>query len=524
MKNCILIFVLWISYLSISAQSLGLVEGKNHNDIYVLFNQKNITVHFYNDNFAIISGEYKGSLQYALLEENGFDKEFKYFVQYFNENELPKLKESISGIGEILFSNQNISIIKISEESILQFKPIKNDALVFFDENKAFISDNYQSKFNYEVSYKQEIASILDIVNTDSIEATISYLSSFTTRDCYSSEVVNALNWIKSKFESYGLRTTVQNLSSYGIPSFNVIATQPGTEGELEVKADSIEYVIVGGHADSYSNGATAPGADDNASGVAGVLEIARILSEYTFEHTIIYCAFSGEEYGLFGSNYFATDLNNNNKNVIGYVNLDMIGYKHESQTLHTSLIYPYSANDLADYYKNICSTYLPDFGVEDGYLFGGDSDHTSFNNQGYMGIFPFEDVYYYSPYIHSINDILGLSVNSLELAENLTGAALATVASLAGNTTVLSEGSNLSDHNYFMMYPNPVSSELHINYSGYQSADIELFNILGELIIKKTIEGSDNINVSNLSSGTYFVKLTSGDHTLVKKCVIKGN
>lgn len=397
--------------------------------------------------------------------------------------------------------------------------------MVYFDKSKAFISDPTQSKISLEVSYNQDIASILAEVNPDNIEAGISYLSSYTIRDCFSTEVIGALNWINSRFESFGLSVMNQSLSFYDIPSFNVIATQKGAVETKNAKtglANEVEYIVVGGHADSRSSDGTAPGADDNASGVAGVLEIARILSQNSYDRTIIYCAFSGEEYGLYGSKFSANDFKNNNKNIIGYVNLDMIGYQEPTQDLHTSLIYPESAQELADYYKAICSLYLPDFGVFDGTLLGGNSDHASFNEMGYMGIFPFEDVNYYSPYIHSSNDILGLSVNSIELATNFTKAALATVASLANNGYTLSNKNNLIDSNYFTIYPIPATTDLNIRFDGHQSIEVELYNILGEIVIEKTIDASDNINVSNLNSGTYFVKLTTEKYSAVKKCVIK--
>lgn len=524
MKTFLATVLLCIAYISINAQSLGIIESENSNDIYDLFNQQNITVHFYNDDFAIISGDYKNELQYSLLEGNGFDDEYNYFIQYVNEKELSKLKESISGIDKLLFNNQTISILKISKNSTSKFQPIKNDALIYFDNSKAFLTDKNKTQLNLNATYNSDIGEMVNEINGDSIATTISYLSSFTTRDCYSTEVINALNWIGDKFESYGLNVSFQSLETYGIPSFNVIATQAGTGGELTDIKTPIEYVVVGGHADSRSNGATAPGADDNASGVAGVLEIARILSKNTYERTIIYCAFSGEEYGLHGSNYFATDFRNRDKNILGYINLDMIGYRYSTQSYHTSLIYPSTAEELANFYKTICSIYTPNLEVIDGVLSGGNSDHASFNNQGYMGIFPFEDVTNYSPYIHTPNDILGVSVNSIEQAKKFTRAALATVASLANNGYTLSVENNLIDSNYFTIYPNPATTDLNINFDGQQSIDVELYNVLGEMVIKKTIETSDNINVSNLTPGAYFVKLTSEKYSTVKKCVIKGN
>ena len=90
------------------------------------------------------------------------------------------------------------------------------------------------------------------------------------------------------------------------------------------------------------------------------------------------------------------------------------------------------------------------------GQLSGGDSDHTSFNRFGFKGIFPFEDTQNYRPYIHTSNDILGLSVNSTALAEKFTQAALATVASLASLNTSL-DNEEIRNDNSIVVYPNPV-------------------------------------------------------------------
>jgi hypothetical protein len=93
----------------------------------------------------------------------------------------------------------------------------------------------------------------------------------------------------------------------------------------------------------------------------------------------------------------------------------------------------PASANELREFYKDVCEIYLPDFPTYNGTLSGGDSDHTSFNNNGYQGIFPFEDSQNYSPYIHSTNDIIGPSVNNFEQHMTFVQATIASVATLSG-------------------------------------------------------------------------------------------
>jgi hypothetical protein len=97
---------------------------------------------------------------------------------------------------------------------------------------------------------------------------------------------------------------------------------------------------------------------------------------------------------------------------------------------IHTDVIAPSYAQELVQFYKDVCAIYLPDFIVSNGALSGGDSDHTSFNQNGYMGIFPFEDSQNYSPYIHSADDLIGPSVNSFEMHATFVKATIACVVS----------------------------------------------------------------------------------------------
>ncbi len=127
---------------------------------------------------------------------------------------------------------------------------------------------------------------------------------------------------IVATFNSFGLSVT---LDPFGSTYQNVIAVQPG-----RVHPDRI--LIVGAHYDS----AGTPGADDNASGTAGVLEAARVLSQYAFENTLVYIAFDAEERGLQGSWHYVSE--HLNDNILGMISLDMI-----------------SLNNLGGFHANIC-------------------------------------------------------------------------------------------------------------------------------------------------------------------------
>ena len=214
----------------------------------------------------------------------------------------------------------------------------------------------------------------------------------------------------------------------------NVIGIQRGT-----LYPDT--YVVCGSHFDSFSweamMGGEAPGADDNATGVASVLESARIMTQYEFEYSIIYCAYGCEEMGLYGSEAYASRCQQEGMDIIGYFNNDMNGYLYGDQ-IHIDCIYPNAVEPIGTYYMNIGSVYYPELPIRHVNFNEGDSDHTSFNNHGYMGIYPFEDYQNYSPYIHTANDLIGNSVNSFEMSQQycqMNIACLAECANPVGET-----------------------------------------------------------------------------------------
>ena len=213
----------------------------------------------------------------------------------------------------------------------------------------------------------------------------------------------------------------------------NVIGIQRGT-----LYPDT--YVVCGSHFDSFSyqamSGGTAPGADDNATGVASVLESARIMTQYEFEYSIIYCAYGCEEMGLYGSEAYASRCQQEGMDIIGYFNNDMNGYLYGDQ-IHIDCIYPNSVEPIGTYYMNVGEVYYPELPIRHVNFNEGDSDHTSFNNHGYMGIYPFEDYEHYSPYIHTPNDVIGTSVTSFEMGQQYCQMNIACLAEIANPVPV---------------------------------------------------------------------------------------
>ena len=136
---------------------------------------------------------------------------------------------------------------------------------------------------------------------------------------------------IYDQFSSYGLQTTLDPFT-YGVNTYyNVIAVLPGSS----TRSDQV--YLVGAHYDSVGN----PGADDNASGVAGVLAAAQVLSQYHFEATLVFAAFDREEQGLIGSWNYSGQHHNDDIN--GMVSLDMIANNNDN---NLASIYGRAASD----------------------------------------------------------------------------------------------------------------------------------------------------------------------------------
>lgn len=488
----ILIAVLLVAFNSF-ATDFVLIKVKNFSETKEIFSNPALQVNFYNNHFVIATAmaEIKGD--YVVLDSDAWLGNFSYYIVYTNKNIDKELYiNSIKQNSTILYDGGSFLIVKTDESKYGQLLPAKNDGMVRIFNQKVTLP---KTSIPLQITRSEPdpiVVSYLAEINGTNVTTTVQHLQNYGTRDCYTSQSVLAQNWIKEQFEALSLSVQLQDFTmSGGSASDNVIATKVGTKYPNE-------YVVVGGHYDSYSSGSTAPGADDNASGTAAVLEIARILSQYEFDRSIIFCAFSGEEYGLYGSEAFALQSSQEGKDILGYFNLDMISYLKPGNSPSTTLIYPQSAQELATFYTTVCSIYLPAFTVTTGSLSGGDSDHTSFNNNGFMGIFPFEDIDNYSPYIHTTNDIIGTSYNNESLAITFTKASLASVVTMANLITPPRNLVAIPGNGMVTLEWNELVGIDHIN----------VFRN-GELLATTTNNFFNDFNVENGTTYEYFVTAT---------------
>ena len=367
------------------------------------------------------------------------------------------------------------------------------------------------------------IRQLLESVSADSIESKIEHLSSYWTRRYDSRYIWDVQDWLVAYYENLGIDTVV--LHDFPVPNSdietadNIIAIQWGI-------TTPDEFVVCGAHYDSWnSDGADpdtirSPGADDNASGVAGILETARLLSRYTFDRSIIYANWSAEEIGLVGSAAYAKDMAEQDMDIVGYFNLDMTGYLEEGTDIHVHLMYTTQDSLIADYVYNFSHVYFPEMPIRQNWLAWGDSDYSSFNRNGYPAVHPFEDVHASSPFIHTRQDVLGVSVNNLDQSKRFTELNLGLVATLAG---LNHDGIAETETANVTLFPNPAHDAVTIlSDDGLQR--ITVYNVLGQQAKTVLLDGESKctFSTSGFAPEVYVVKVVTGKGVVTQRLIIE--
>ncbi len=281
-----------------------------------------------------------------------------------------------------------------------------------------------------------EISQMVNQLSAKNLEQLVQKMVSFGTRHSLSTTTSKkegigaAREWVKSEFEKYaqasGGRMTVEmdryiiKADGRRIPQdvemANVMATLKGTDPNDD------RLIIVGGHLDSRVTDvmdakSKAPGANDDASGVAIVMEMARVMASKQFPATLVFVAFQGEEQGLYGSKHMADRAKKENWNVVAMLNNDIVGNSYSAETgLHDNTsVRVFSegtpaneteaearlrrtlgaendspSRNLARYMETVGEKYVDQIDVvmvhrADRFLRGG--DHTSFNQNGYAAV-----------------------------------------------------------------------------------------------------------------------------------------
>jgi Zn-dependent M28 family amino/carboxypeptidase len=246
------------------------------------------------------------------------------------------------------------------------------------------------------------IATIVGEVSRANLRSYVQALQSFQTRYTSTANCEAAGQFILNHFLALGLEVRFQPFTfGQGISTRNIVA-------EIRGRTDPEEIVIICGHYDSNSGEPTvrAPGADDDASGVAAVMEAARILAKYPLDFTVRFIAFSAEEWGLYGSHYHADGARAGSERIVGVVNLDMISY---ADSMPEDLDVVVNAASwwmaertgwAADAYTGLAVRKS----INPSFVY---SDHSPFWDRGYSAFCAIEDEDVNNPYYHTPGDTI---------------------------------------------------------------------------------------------------------------------
>lgn len=317
-------------------------------------------------------------------------------------------QKSVNGIKTI--SNRNgITVLKIKSSEVENLSKLMHDNfnrcggfIVHDSEQEALevISNSSSRNFaknadflKYSITESNKVESMVSKVNEFNIREMIIKLSTFNNRYYKAKTGVQSQDYIKGVWESLAGSRTDVSVDYYKHSSF----PQPSLIMTVEGKTKKDEVIVIGGHADSIAGfwgrtRARAPGADDNASGIATITEVIRIMmdSSYKPQRTVKFMAYAAEEVGLLGSKAIANDYKKQGKSVVGVVQFDMTNHKG-TKDLDIVFMTDFTNQAQNKFMGALIDTYLSD--VKWGYskCGYGCSDHASWHNAGYPASMPFE-------------------------------------------------------------------------------------------------------------------------------------
>lgn len=345
---------------------------------------------------------------------------------------------NIPTIAQDDYSGVGYAIITPHQQMMLQERSHRNGKCAGFEEihdsegvNAQSIDETLKSLSNivrkdasyFQVPYarisvnsQSEIEAAVNEVSEENLRNYVQWISAFPNRYNKGSQANVAITELKKNLEAL--------LQDSKVPwQIDFIKHNSTPQYSLRVrligKSNPDEVIVLGGHFDSVSMGAwgagrsdIAPGADDNASGSANVIEALRIvMSKKQPERTIEFFWYAGEESGLLGSSEIAQKYKSENKNVIGVLQLDMTLFPGSGAGT-IALMTDFTSSWLTNYLAEINKVYVGANFVMDkcGY---GCSDHASWYRQGFPTIIPFEaKVNAMNKNIHTKNDIITPQLN----------------------------------------------------------------------------------------------------------------
>lgn len=391
-----------------------------------------------------------------------------------------------------------------------------------------------------------DLQDLVNQVDSNRLRSDLTFVQGIRHRTAGAAHLAAVKDSIGQLFQASGMHKGEQTWGYGNYTAKNVIGTSRGV-------SESNKVVIVDAHYDSVSN---APGADDNGSGVVGMMEIARLLAPYPSNKTLRYIGFDLEEVGLVGSTRYVTNGIPAGETIEGVLNFEMIGYYSDlpnTQTLPAgfNLVFPNEYNEvvnnqfrgnfitnvgntasasLVNLFNSSSATYVPDLKIIDLQVPGNGqlvpdltrSDHAPFWNYGAKALMLTDGANFRNSSYHEPHDTLGKL--NFTFMSNVVKATLATAFQLAEvqhagwGTASFQNPVSVKDIVHCAPQVRIMNQSLLFNFEQciWKNAAFSIFDANGRLVWEHTaqqmVAGQYRFDLPKFPTGVYVLHLKTSE------------
>jgi len=438
---------------------------------------------------------------------------------------------------QILQTNNDISAVYVNLDyvEVLKGRSLHGPGFVKQNDKQSalnslnFIPNYNKNVLDFTITEDAFVSQCLNSVDHVKIGETIVDLENYGTRFHSQPSGIQAAVDLQNRWQTMATNANRTDVLVEAFPhnfsnQNSVIVTIPGSEFPDEI-------VIIGAHLDSGDNWnqTNAPGANDNASGIATITEAYRVLlaNDFKPKRTVQIMAFAAEEVGLLGSMDIAELYSNQNKNVLGITVFDMVNYHGSEDDVFLVSDPQYISAELNVFYVELMEHYnasgahkLTYQHSECGYACG---DHVSWAVNGFMAAYPFEtsedqDEFY--PFYHTPNDTFASMNNDATHSAKFVKLALEFLIEIAKtnnmNTTDLNKNSmQVVVRKNQLLYEIPTNEKLN---------SFQIVNTQAQVVTNRnSINSSGSVDISHFPSGVYIaIAKNQNGETFTQKFIKK--
>ncbi|GGI84477.1 aminopeptidase LapA [Legionella impletisoli] len=300
-----------------------------------------------------------------------------------------------------------VNVTKKLEAQSKEERLLKAKLLLLKPKPKAALKE----PIRYSLQHHSEVQNALALVEDKRIEDTLIHLTSYTNRSAVLNNGVQTAQWLKQSFDQMAIEYGRKDVDSYFVTTGGWFI-QPSVVTVIGHDL-SKPGIVIGAHMDTLgkTERQRMPGAGDDGSGSASIMEVARVLlsSKLALKRPIYIIWYAAEEQGLVGSQAVVQAFKDQNIPVFAAIQFDMTGFRNDPNDKTMWVFKDYTDPSLSDFVSELITTYInvPVKYSRCGY---GCSDHASWNVEGVPAAFPCETSFEaHNPYIHSALDTMDL-------------------------------------------------------------------------------------------------------------------